>query len=338
MPPSPDESAHRIEDFAALLERLAEMGFEVVVIGGCAVGAYAALRGEEILTRDLDMLADPATLRAIVAWGARNGIQVLKTPRPRSVPVAGLRWEGKEINIVTDSIGLPEAREAARSARTFILSKHGGLEVDVADPFDILRNKVIVDRPKDRPHVEVLRRFVEEEVVEGFEQESAPRRRIRPAQLYLEATRSRELPAALAARLLPLARLPVDFRFLLSVVPEEAQARGLLEKARGASLPTSDLEELEEIFSARRFGRKRPSGPQVLARPRAKPPARRGARAAFPPKAARAKPKPGRASPRKPSTRKSPPRKSPPRKSPPGKSMARKSPSGKRCPGGSRRA
>jgi hypothetical protein len=290
MPSPPEEKVHRLEDFAALLGRLEELGFEVVVIGGCAVGAYAALRGEDILTRDLDMLADPATLGAIVAWGARSGIQVLKTPKPRSVPVAVLRWEGKEINIVTDSIGLPEAREAARNARTFVLSQHGGVEVEVADPFDILRNKVLVDRPKDRPHVEALRRFVEEEVVEAFEKETAPRRRIRPAQLYLEATRSRELPAALAARLLPLARLPVDFRFLLSAVPEEAQARELMERARRAPLAAAVLAELEEIVEARRFGGGRvPPGGEVRARPRAKAPLRRGARAPFPAKASRAK-------------------------------------------------
>jgi hypothetical protein len=33
----------------------------------------------------------------------------------------------------------------------------------IADPFDLLRNKVSVNRPKDQPHIAILRRFLDEE-------------------------------------------------------------------------------------------------------------------------------------------------------------------------------
>ena len=110
MPPAPKEKTLTLEDFGAFLERLSEEGCECVVIGGCAVGAYGRLRGEEILTADLDVYADPETLDKILAWAARNGIPILKRPQPRSVPVAFIKWEGKDVNILTDSIGLPAPR------------------------------------------------------------------------------------------------------------------------------------------------------------------------------------------------------------------------------------
>jgi hypothetical protein len=121
----------------------------------------------------------------------------------------------------------------------------------LADPFDLLRNKLAVNRPKDRPHLEILCRFVEEEVVEAFARESAPRERIAPARRLLEATDARTLPERLAARLLPLGRLASDFRFLANNVPTEALAKDLLARA-----PPELVAELEAILRRRALVRR----------------------------------------------------------------------------------
>jgi hypothetical protein len=44
---------------------LSEHGLDAVVIGGCAVGAYARLMGETVLTTDLDLYTDRVTLEEI---------------------------------------------------------------------------------------------------------------------------------------------------------------------------------------------------------------------------------------------------------------------------------
>jgi hypothetical protein len=235
-----------LEDFAAFLESLAREGYESVVIGGCAVGAYAALRGETVLSGDLDLIATSDTLDAILDAARRLGAEVLKRPQPRGIPTAFLRWQDKEINILTWSAGLGEPANVALLARVFELRKHPGLEVLVADPYDLLRNKITVNRPKDRPHIEVLRRFVEEEAVYAFESETSPRQRLAPARRLLEATGERCLPERLAARLVPLARLPSDFRFLANNVPTEPQARALLERAKADPELAQDLESILE--------------------------------------------------------------------------------------------
>ena len=41
MPSSPAEKTHYLTDFGALLRILNDQGFPYIVIGGCAVGAYA---------------------------------------------------------------------------------------------------------------------------------------------------------------------------------------------------------------------------------------------------------------------------------------------------------
>jgi hypothetical protein len=236
-----------LEDFAAFLRTLSERGFEYVVIGGCAVGAYAALRGEELFSGDLDLLASWETLNSVLELSENLGFEVVKRSAPGPIPTAFLRWEGKEVNILVSSRGLPEPAEAVRHGRVFELREHGGFEVLIADPFDLLRNKLLLDRPKDRPHIEILRRFVEEEVVHAFEAESSPRERLAPARMLLRTTGSRALPEALSERLLPLARLPSDFRFLANNVPAEAQARALLARAGDPVL----ARELEGILARR---------------------------------------------------------------------------------------
>lgn len=76
-----------------------------------------------------------------------------------------------------------------------------------------------MNRPKDQPHIEILRRFLDEEVVHAFEQREEPRARIGPAERLLEVTGAQSLEVEVARRLLPLARLPSDFRFLAHRVP-----------------------------------------------------------------------------------------------------------------------
>jgi hypothetical protein len=271
MPSPPGKETHDLEDFADLLRSLSDHGFPFTVIGGCAVGAYARLMGKECPSRDLDLYTDPRTLETVLSWAPRNGLKVLKCPQPRSPPVAVLEWQGLELNIVLDSFGLPDPSDALRVARVFELSKHGGLEVMVADALDLLRNKLAVNRPKDRPHIEILREFVEKEAVEAFEKDISPRARILPARQYMDAIGSRTLPEGLAARWIPLARTRVEFRFLLGTAPAEADARAALGRARALLDDTSDL---EAILAARRFPRKPLARPRV----RAKPPRRAAAR------------------------------------------------------------
>jgi len=53
-----------------------------------------------------------------VAQGAAN-----ERARPRSVPVVVLFWDGKEVNVLTSSQGLPAPPIVARTARELVLSR-----------------------------------------------------------------------------------------------------------------------------------------------------------------------------------------------------------------------
>jgi hypothetical protein len=227
-----EEKTRTVEDFAELLAALEEEGFDYAVIGGCAVGAYGRLRGEEVLTMDLDLIASPTVVEEILDWAPKHGLTVNKRPQPRSIPTAFLTWHGKEINILSYSHGLPSPEDTIRAARIFELRSRGGTEVPIADCYHLLENKLNVNRPKDQPHIEILRRFIEEEVVAAFESEKDPRARLNPARNLLRITKSRFLPEPLAARLIPLARTAPDLRFLANAVPTEAQARTVLEKSK----------------------------------------------------------------------------------------------------------
>lgn len=138
----------------------------------------------------------------------------------------------------------------ARGSRDFVLSQHGGTVVPIADPFDILANKLAVRREKDLPHIDVMLRFVEEEVVAAFAEELEPRERLAPAQRLLGVLKRRTFSRALAERLLPLARFPADFRFLMNHAPDLRFAQDILERAPDEA----DLrEDLNAILGSRRF-------------------------------------------------------------------------------------
>ena len=215
MPADAEEKTHSVADFVDVLAALSDEGFEFVVIGGCAVGAYASLSGDEVYSGDIDLYTTAETLRAMLDWAPRHGGRVVKRPRPRSVQVAVVMWHDKEINFLTETVGLPRPSEAVRLAREFHLREQGDLKILVADPFDLLATKLQLGRPKDKRHAEVLQRFVEEEVVASFREEESPRKRLEPARRLLRVTGASVLPSRVFDRLIPLAKLPPDFRFLV---------------------------------------------------------------------------------------------------------------------------
>jgi hypothetical protein len=241
------EDARSLEDYVSFLSFLGDGAISYAVIGGCAVGAYARLRGLTVFSKDLDVYTTGALLNEMLALLRRNGIAVRKVPRPRSVPVATFEWEGKEVNVVTSSSGLPDPSRVSANAREFKLSKARGLSVPVADPFDLLANKLAVNRPKDRPHIDVLKSFLHEEIVETFKGGSHPRLRFLPAQRFLDVTGASRLPEPLFARLVPLATHSTDFRFLAARAPTTAMANRLLHRA-----PKKWVEELRRICNHRR--------------------------------------------------------------------------------------
>jgi hypothetical protein len=230
MPTETEKTPSSIDDYLDLFEVLARIGIEFVVIGGCAVGAYARLLGEQVVSGDLDLLVSWRSLEAVLADGGNFGVHVQKTPQPRSVPVALLEWRGREVNLLTGSSGLPAPDVAARAAREFRLGLSADLVVLVADPFDLLRNKLSVNRPKDQPHIAILRRFLDEEAVRGMAQEHEPRARISAAERLLEVLGAQALDEHLAARLVPLASMPADFRFLAHRAPVHL-LKALLDRA-----------------------------------------------------------------------------------------------------------
>ena len=216
------ETPHRpssIDDYVELFGALADLGVEFVVIGGCVVGAYARLLGEQVFSSDLDLLVTWRAIETVVADAGVLGIQVHKVPEPRTVPVALLEWKGREVNLLAGSTGLPPADVAARAAREFHVGRESDIPILIADPFDLLRNKLVVNRPKDQPHIAILRRFLDEEAVSGLTREHEPRARIQAAERLLEVLDAQTLEDDLARRLIPLAATPADFRFLAHRAP-----------------------------------------------------------------------------------------------------------------------
>ncbi len=250
MPTDPEEKARSVADFVEFLSDLSDEGFEFVVIGGCAVGAYASLQGDEVYSADIDLYTTHETLEAILHWAPKHGGRVVKRPRPRSVQVAVVRWQEKEVNLLTETVGLPAPSDAVRLASEFHLRAHGDLKGLGADPFDLLACKIQLARPKDIQHAEILKRFVEEEIVEGFGESASPRKRLDPARRYLRATGTEVLPSRVIDRLIPLAKLRPDFRFLVHHAESADQVKTLLDRGEAHEGLCS---ELKTIAHARGF-------------------------------------------------------------------------------------
>jgi hypothetical protein len=243
------KAALSLGDFADLFETLARAGVPQIVIGGCAVGAYANLIGERVTSGDLDLYATQAGYDAILDVTAAAGGRIVKRARERSIPVAVLDWKGKELNVLTATAGLLAPEIEAELAREFVLPGKSKLPVLVADPFQLLSNKLAVNRPKDRPHIAILRRFLEGEAVVAFREEKEPRKRIAPAARLLEIEKKRTLPDRLANALTTLAQNAADFRFLANHVPTAAAARRLRKRAIGHEIAA----DVDRILKRRRL-------------------------------------------------------------------------------------
>ncbi len=241
------ETAPALAEYLELLEALASLGIDAVVIGGCAVGAYARLLGETVFSNDLDLLVTRRSVEVIVHERDALDIEVESFASAREVPVTVLRWKGREVNLLTATTGLAAPDVEARSAREFRLPEAVNVPVLIVDPFDLLRNKLAVNRPKDAPHIEVLRRFIDAEVVHGFEHEHEPRARIGAAERRLEVLDRDVLDEALSVKLVPLAHSSADFRFLAHRLPTAQLVDQL--KARA---PDSGLRAAVERIAAKR--------------------------------------------------------------------------------------
>ncbi|MEO1370222.1 MAG: hypothetical protein AAFX50_23820 [Acidobacteriota bacterium] len=231
------------------MEKLLDEGFEFVVIGGCAVSAYAALLEETSHTADLDILMSESTLERLLRTAADVRARVVKRPSPRNVPVALFDVEGLEVNVLTHSNGLPNPEHAVRLARIFSLQHYASLEVPIADPLDLLANKMALRRDKDRPHIAILKRFIETEILELFASETNARRRLGPANRYLEVLGTQELPEHLGSSLIERAKHEVDFRFLAHRLPLTfaLELRRALQSSGSAEL----AKQVERILESR---------------------------------------------------------------------------------------
>lgn len=231
MPTTSAQATSPLVDYLELFEALASLGLEVVVIGGCAVGAYARLLGEAVHSNDLDLFVTRQCLDLILNESEALSLRLERMAAAREVPVTVLHWKTREINLLTATEGLAAPDVEARTAREFLVSESASTAVLVVDPFDLLRNKLAINRPKDAPHIALLRRFLEAEVVHGFQYEEEPRARIGAAERLLEVLDRRALDEALSARLVPLARLGADFRFLAHRLPTAALVSELAARA-----------------------------------------------------------------------------------------------------------
>ncbi len=235
-----------LEDFAELLQALDDAGIGYAVIGGLAVGAYARLRGETTVSADLDIIASERTLQDLLAMAEDLSMVVIKRPTPRSVPVALLDWRGLEVNVLTGSIDLPQPDSVIRVAREFEV-RGGAFTVRVADPFDIFSNKLAVNRDKDQPHIELLRAYLQDEIVHDFEHADTPRERIGPARRYLEITGAPTLSDALAGRLIPCVADPVGARFVAGHIADQSVVEALRQHVAGGPL----AETVERVLARR---------------------------------------------------------------------------------------
>src|SRR5262245_26122177 len=128
------QTTSALADYIELFEALGRLGVEVVVIGGCAVGAYARLLGETILSNDLDLLLTRRGLELIIDESEALGLRVESRATARQVPVTVLRWKGREINLLTATDGLAAPDVEARSAREFRVSSDVDVAILIVDP------------------------------------------------------------------------------------------------------------------------------------------------------------------------------------------------------------
>ncbi len=248
----PSKATRTLPDFARILGELSRGGAAFTVIGGAAVSAYANLLGEEVRSVDLDVLLMPGELRQILTWAPRPGVTVEKLPQPRSIPVAFLNWDGIEVNLLTDAAKLGDHQAVLDRSRSFEI-EGADLEIPVADPTDLIRNKRAANRQKDQPHLEVLRRFCREEIVAAFSEETVPVLRLQPARRWLDAEELDRLPADLFARILGQPLVASDLPFLAHRAPDEPGLEAVLAVARRLG-DAAALTKVERVAAAKRQG------------------------------------------------------------------------------------
>ncbi len=249
VPTSATKENHSVEDYVDFLVGLVRLGVDFVVIGGCAVGVYARRAGVPCLSRDLDLYAGPQEIEEILAWAPSVGATVLKRPTPRSLGVAVLDWRGLEVNIISGSEGLPPPELAARAC--IELTLHGvDQALPIADPLDLLCNKLKLNRPKDAPHIAILRSFVETEAVVGFKEGVSALERTSYLRRLLRVLGTDRLPPDLFEKLLPHARTATDYRFLAHRAPGHADGARVIAAAEALGDPAL-LDALRAIDDAR---------------------------------------------------------------------------------------
>ncbi|MEX1362737.1 MAG: hypothetical protein AB1Z98_06395 [Nannocystaceae bacterium] len=227
MSPSAQQAPRDLSDYIELLRELDEQGLPYAVIGGMAVGAYARLRGQPIISADLDIVATEATLRELIDVAPEIHLEVISRPQPRAVPVAVMWWRGLEVNALTSSAGLPAAELVVRGAREFHVGEHD-VVIPIADPLDLLSNKLTVRRAKDIPHIEVLRDFVEDEIVVELGGGGTTRERLALIRRYLDVLGTEALPSDLALRLIDVVEDPRCARYLAGHVDDTVVAAKLI--------------------------------------------------------------------------------------------------------------
>lgn len=240
-------SPQAIERFLDILGAIEAGGFEFAIIGGCAVGAYARLLGHTVFSEDLDLYVPPEALEELLDYLETVGATVLKRPQPRTAPVAVLDWHGREINILTASTGLPPPIQVVRAIRELELQAHG-VVLPLADPFDLLANKLAIRREKDLRHIELLLEFLEDEASSAMASPGSARERLAPSRRLLSVLGTEVLPPVLAERLMRFADQAALRRFLVNRVPEEQQARRVIDGA-----PEDERAALDAIYARRRF-------------------------------------------------------------------------------------
>lgn len=238
-PSSPPTLA--LELYSEFLAALDEASIEFVVIGGAAVGAYARTLGETVVSQDLEILVPESELPRLLEEAVRRGAVLEKRPQPRSIPVAFLRWRGLEVNALTRSAGLAPTSELFEAAREVTLAGTS-VTVPLLAPLDLLRNELAVRREKDLPHIALLERFIQGEIVVDFGDATlSPRGRLRPLRRLLDVTSSKTIPAELFTRLAEVALDAPSRRFLVSHAPTRRDAENVRDEAPSNERPELDL-------------------------------------------------------------------------------------------------
>lgn len=244
-PPCPapvsGERNKSLGDFSDALAWLAESGHDVVVIGGMAVGIYAPTVGATVLSADLDLLATPEQQRQISTTAIQlQGVRVKKRPQPRTLPVLVLDWRGLEIDVLTESAGLPSPQEARARAWNFDGTY-------VLDPVDLLANKLAVNREKDQPHLPVLREVCEAAALHAFASQS-DRTAIGLLGRWVAVEGWERLPQELFSELLRLAERTsaAGRRFLVSWCLDQADGKKVV-----AVAPPDERDTLRAVLGGR---------------------------------------------------------------------------------------